>query len=159
MHISTNDLHCCKPARLLQRAPSGGRPRSRPPATAPPRSDPTSPTTTDCAGRRDDVLYLFLQKQKSMAGRQQTAPPQPRRSQHATAHPHQPGAQTPHAPSHPAAAATAQPKPRSGPHYGTEFDQILGRLLQSPRADRSGRRRVSAHAHGVQLSEPARGSV
>jgi hypothetical protein len=23
MHISTNDLHCCKPARLLQRAPSG----------------------------------------------------------------------------------------------------------------------------------------
>jgi hypothetical protein len=40
MHISTNDLHCCKPARLLQRAPSGGRPRSRPPATAPPRIDP-----------------------------------------------------------------------------------------------------------------------
>ena len=39
MHISTNDLHCCKPARLLQRAPSGGRPR-RPPATAPPRIDP-----------------------------------------------------------------------------------------------------------------------
>ena len=25
MHISTNDLHCCKPARLLQLAPSGGR--------------------------------------------------------------------------------------------------------------------------------------
>jgi hypothetical protein len=40
MHISTNDLHCYKPARLLQRAPSGGRPRSRPPATAPPRIDP-----------------------------------------------------------------------------------------------------------------------
>ena len=38
MHISTKDLHCCKPARLLQRAPSGGRPCSRPPATAPPRS-------------------------------------------------------------------------------------------------------------------------
>jgi hypothetical protein len=27
MHISTNDLHCCKPARLLQLAPSGGRPK------------------------------------------------------------------------------------------------------------------------------------
>ena len=40
MHISTNDLHCCKPARMLQWAPSGGRPRCRPPATAPPRSDP-----------------------------------------------------------------------------------------------------------------------
>jgi hypothetical protein len=26
MHISTNDLHYCKPARLLQQAPSGGRP-------------------------------------------------------------------------------------------------------------------------------------
>jgi hypothetical protein len=37
MHISTNDLHCCNPARLLQLAPSGGRPRLRPPATAPPR--------------------------------------------------------------------------------------------------------------------------
>ena len=35
MHISTNDLHCCKPARLLQLAPSGGRPRRRPPAAAP----------------------------------------------------------------------------------------------------------------------------
>jgi hypothetical protein len=35
MHISTNDLHCCKTARLLQLAPSGGRPRPRPPATAP----------------------------------------------------------------------------------------------------------------------------
>jgi hypothetical protein len=40
MHISTNDLHCYKPAHLLQRAPSGGRPRSRPPDTAPPRIDP-----------------------------------------------------------------------------------------------------------------------
>jgi hypothetical protein len=30
-------------------------------------------------------------------------------------------AQTPHAPPQPAATATAQPKPRSGPHYGTEF--------------------------------------
>jgi hypothetical protein len=40
MHISTNDLHCCKPARLLQLAPSGGRPRRRPPATAPPRIAP-----------------------------------------------------------------------------------------------------------------------
>ena len=36
MHISTNDLHCCKPARLMQLAPSGGRP-CPPPATAPPR--------------------------------------------------------------------------------------------------------------------------
>ena len=34
MHISTNDFHCCKPAHLLQLAPSGGRPRRRPPATA-----------------------------------------------------------------------------------------------------------------------------
>jgi hypothetical protein len=40
MHISTNDLHFCKPARLLQQAPSGGRPRRRPPATAPPRIAP-----------------------------------------------------------------------------------------------------------------------
>jgi hypothetical protein len=40
MHISTNDLHCCKPARLLQLAPSGGRPRRRPLATAPPRITP-----------------------------------------------------------------------------------------------------------------------
>jgi hypothetical protein len=39
----------------------------------------TSPTTTDCVGRL-------------MAGRQQTAPPQQRRSKDATAHPHQPGA-------------------------------------------------------------------
>ena len=37
MQISTNDLHCCKPARLLQLAPSGGRPHRRQPATAPPR--------------------------------------------------------------------------------------------------------------------------
>jgi hypothetical protein len=37
MHISTNNLHCSKPARLLQWAPSGGRPRRRPHA---PRSDP-----------------------------------------------------------------------------------------------------------------------
>jgi hypothetical protein len=40
MHISTNDLHCCKPARLLQQAPSGGHPQRRPPATAPPRINP-----------------------------------------------------------------------------------------------------------------------
>jgi hypothetical protein len=40
MHISTNDLHCWKPARLLQLAPSGGRPHCRPPATAPPRIAP-----------------------------------------------------------------------------------------------------------------------
>jgi hypothetical protein len=30
-------------------------------------------------------------------------------------------AQTPHTPTQPTAAATTQPKPRSGPHYGTEF--------------------------------------
>jgi hypothetical protein len=36
MHISTNDLHCCKPPHLLQLAPSRGHPRLRPPATAPP---------------------------------------------------------------------------------------------------------------------------
>jgi hypothetical protein len=76
MHISTNDLHCCKPARL--------------------------------------------------AGRQQTAPPQQRRSKDATSHPMMmitsPGpAQTPHTPTQPTAAATTQPKPRSNPHYGTEF--------------------------------------
>ncbi len=35
VHISTNDLHCCKPARLLQLAPSGRRPRRRPPAIDP----------------------------------------------------------------------------------------------------------------------------
>jgi hypothetical protein len=40
MHISTNDLHCCKPARPLQLAPSGGRPSRRPPATATPRIAP-----------------------------------------------------------------------------------------------------------------------
>ena len=34
MHISTNDLHCCKPACLLQLARSRGRPRRRLPATA-----------------------------------------------------------------------------------------------------------------------------
>jgi hypothetical protein len=64
MHISTNDLHCCKPSRLLQWAPSVGRPRRRPLATTPPR---TSTTTTDCDGR-------------PIAGRQQMAPPQLRRS-------------------------------------------------------------------------------
>jgi hypothetical protein len=53
MHISTNDLHCCKSARLLQLAPSGGRPRSRPPATAPPRIVP--PVT------RDQAYELVLQ--------------------------------------------------------------------------------------------------
>ena len=36
MHISTNDLHCYKPARLLQLAPSRGRPHRLPLATAPP---------------------------------------------------------------------------------------------------------------------------
>ncbi len=47
IHISTNDLHCCKPAHLLQLAPSGGRPRSSPLATAPPRITPPrhSPST------------------------------------------------------------------------------------------------------------------
>ncbi len=40
IHISTNDLHCCKPALLLQRAPSGGRPRQRPANTVPLHSDP-----------------------------------------------------------------------------------------------------------------------
>jgi hypothetical protein len=79
MHISTNDLHCCKPARLLQQAPSGGRPRHRPPATAPPRITPPHQQRRDCVGRL-------------MAGRQQTAPPQQRRSKDSTAHPHQPGA-------------------------------------------------------------------
>jgi hypothetical protein len=38
MHISTNDLKCCKPARLLQLAPSGGLPLLCPSATAPPRT-------------------------------------------------------------------------------------------------------------------------
>jgi hypothetical protein len=38
--IIYKDLHCCKPARLLQLARSGGRPRCRPPATAPPRIAP-----------------------------------------------------------------------------------------------------------------------
>jgi hypothetical protein len=41
MHISTNDLHCFKPVCLMQWAPSGGRPRLLPSATAPPRIDPT----------------------------------------------------------------------------------------------------------------------
>ena len=40
MHISTNDLHRCKPTRLLQLAPSGGHPRYRPPDTSPPRIAP-----------------------------------------------------------------------------------------------------------------------
>jgi hypothetical protein len=39
MHISTNYLHCCKLARLLQRATSGGRPRHRPPPPPPLRSE------------------------------------------------------------------------------------------------------------------------
>jgi hypothetical protein len=44
-----------------------------------PTHHPTSPTGTDCVERL-------------MAGRQQTAPPQQRRSKDVTAHPHQPGA-------------------------------------------------------------------
>ena len=72
MHISTNDLHCCKPARLLQLAPSGGRPRRRPPATAPPRIVPPHQQ------RRTAM--------EDMTGRQQTVPPQQRRSKDATAH-------------------------------------------------------------------------
>jgi hypothetical protein len=88
IHISTNDLHCCKPARLLQLAPSGGRPRrglslrpgGRPHASARHRTPthcPTSPTSTDCTGRL-------------MACLQQTAPPQQCISKDDTAHPHQP---------------------------------------------------------------------
>jgi hypothetical protein len=66
-----------------------------------PTQRPTSPTTTDCAGR-------------PMSGRQQTAPPRPRRSKDATAHPHQPGARPDPPRPAPVRSATAQPKPRSG---------------------------------------------
>ena len=102
MHISTNDLQCCKSARLLQLAPSGGRPRRRPLATAPPR---TSPTMTDCARRL-------------MTGRQQTAPAQQHHSKDATAHPHQPGARP--EPPHPDPAHSRRHHPNSGNGCGTK---------------------------------------
>jgi hypothetical protein len=128
MHISTNDLHCCKPARLLQQAPSGGRPHRRPPATAPPRIAPphqqrrtaledwsrsshscsaafSCGESPGCRERRRarscriadsrssiDIAVAGGVILPSMAGRQQTAPPQQRRSKDATAHPHQSGA-------------------------------------------------------------------
>jgi hypothetical protein len=57
-----------------------------------------------------------------MACLQQTAPPQQCSSKDTTAHPHQPGARPdPHTQTQPTASATTQQKPRSGPHYGTEF--------------------------------------
>jgi hypothetical protein len=65
MHISTNDLHCCKPARLLQLAPSGGRPHRRPLATAPPRITPSHqqrPTTLEDAMQE---LFKHLRLQLS----------------------------------------------------------------------------------------------
>jgi len=111
MHISTNDLHCCKPARLLQRAPSGGRPHRRRAARPPPHPTqrPTSPTATDCVGR-------------PIARRQQTAPPQQRRSKDATAHPQQPGARPD--PPRPAPARSGRHRSAKGkvrsPH-GPEF--------------------------------------
>jgi hypothetical protein len=62
-----------------------------------------------------------------MAGRQQTAPLQQRRSKDATAQPHQPGARPkpPYSPTQPTATVTTHPKPKSGPHYGTEFSLSL----------------------------------
>jgi hypothetical protein len=50
-------------------------------------------------------------------------PPHNRAAAKTTQHIHtSPGpAQTPHAPPQPAEASTTHPKPRSGPHYGTEF--------------------------------------
>jgi hypothetical protein len=110
MHISANDLHCCKPARMLQLAPSGGRPRRRPLATAPPRRTPThrptSPTTTDCAGRL-------------MAGRQQTAPPQQRRSK---------DCQRRHSPSTPARGPPRPPTPRPSPQPTPTSSQSQGQV-------------------------------
>jgi hypothetical protein len=64
-----------------------------------------------------------------MAGLQQTAPPQHRGSQDATAHPHQPGAHPD--PPHPdrAHTDTTQPKSRSSSYYGGQVPITVTRNL------------------------------
>jgi hypothetical protein len=89
MHISTNDLHCCKPARLLQLAPSGGCPRRRPPDTAPTRIAPLT---------NDDVLQWKTDGRQPANG-PPTATPQQRR----------------HSPSTPARGPPKPPSPRLSP--------------------------------------------
>ena len=109
MHISTNDLHCCKPARLLQLAPSGGRPRRRPPATAPPRIAPPHQQRRTAASKRPP---------HSNAAAKTTQPI------HTSPGP----AQNPHTPTQPTAAATTKTKPRSNSQYGNGKPQSLGEL-------------------------------
>jgi hypothetical protein len=116
MHISTNDLHCCKPARLLQQAPSGGRPCRRPTATAPPHIAPPHQPATDCVGRL-------------VAGRQQTAPPQQHRSKDDTAHPHQPGAHPD--PPHPDPAHSSRHHPAKAKVKFPLRNRIFFSLLQA----------------------------
>jgi hypothetical protein len=71
-YTAVNPHACCN-------RPRPGTPTPPPARHRTPTHCPTSPTATDCVGRL-------------MAGRQQTAPPQQRRSKDDTAHPHQPGA-------------------------------------------------------------------
>jgi hypothetical protein len=114
VHISTNDLHYCKPACLLQWSPSGGRPRSPPPVTAPPRR----------------IVPHHQQQQTALEDQWPASNKLPPHN-HAVAkttlciHTSPGPAKTPHVQPQPAAATTTQPKPGSGPHYGTEFPQLV----------------------------------
>ena len=98
MHISTNDLHYCKPARLLQWAPSGGRPRRCLSATAPPRRAPPHQ-------QRQSVTTLEDRWPLSS----KRPPPQPLLSKDATAHSHQPGDRPD--PPHPSPARSGSRRP------------------------------------------------
>jgi hypothetical protein len=103
--------YSCEPARLLQRAPSGGRPCHRPPA---------SPTMTDHL-TKNDRLHWKTDGRPPANGLPPALRQQSRHKLHRQRIHTSPGpAQTPHTLPQPT-AATAQSKPRSGPHYGTEF--------------------------------------
>ena len=128
-YTAVNPHACCNWPR-----PEDAHAAARPPPH--PTHRPTSPTTTDCAGRL-------------MAGRQQTAPPQQRRSKDATAHPHQPGARP--EPPHPDPAHSRRHHPAKAE---VKFP-LLNRIFKISQHIRIGPEPVlTAHAR----SPPAAGS-